>query len=154
MFLKSLIFKILKICTIFVGSVHNFGKSEGDIIQRKNAYFHWMHKYVVSCPTQPKNLERSLMAMLYSSIKVIGIRTFRKKFRLPNIFYYYYFCKILKSHQTNFVLSTFVLEILQAAQLPQFFFFCKKRRKVNSIQQQPKTGLFEGYYKLNRINIT
>ena len=34
-FLKTLIFKVLyllKICPIFVGSVHNFGKSADDII--------------------------------------------------------------------------------------------------------------------------
>ena len=34
-FLKTLIFKVLyllKMCTIFVGSVHNFGKSADDII--------------------------------------------------------------------------------------------------------------------------
>ena len=33
-------------------------------------------------------------------------------------------------------------------------FFAKKRRKVNPIWQQPKTCLFEGCYKLNRLNIT
>ena len=34
-FLKTLIFKVLyllKMCPIFVGSVHNFGKSDDDII--------------------------------------------------------------------------------------------------------------------------
>ena len=40
---SDLIFKILyflKMCPIFVGSVHNFGRSDGDIIYRKIAYFH------------------------------------------------------------------------------------------------------------------
>ena len=42
--MKTLIFKVvylLKMCPILVSSVHNFGRSDDDIIQWKNAYFPW-----------------------------------------------------------------------------------------------------------------
>ena len=52
-FLKTLILKVfglLKMCPIFVGSVHDFGKSDDDIILGKKCFFP-IHESVVSCPT-------------------------------------------------------------------------------------------------------
>ena len=60
-FLRILILKLLyflKLCPIFVGSAHNFGRSDSDILLWKNAYFHF--PLVVSCPTKTKNLGRYL----------------------------------------------------------------------------------------------
>ena len=67
MFLKILFSKILyflKMCPIFVGSVHNFGRSDSDINLGKNACFQFMHTYMVSCRTQSKiSLKDSSMYM-------------------------------------------------------------------------------------------
>ena len=44
----------LEMSPMFLGSVQNFGSSDGDITLWKNAYFHKMHIYSVS-PTRTKN---------------------------------------------------------------------------------------------------
>jgi hypothetical protein len=55
--LSKYINHFLEMCPIFVGSTHNFGRSDTDIIWWKNAY-------VVSCSTRSKNLESTLMLLL------------------------------------------------------------------------------------------
>ena len=54
--MKTLIFKVLyflKMCPIFVGSVHNFGKSEDYLVKK---YLFPIDALVVWCPTWSKNL--------------------------------------------------------------------------------------------------
>ena len=61
--MKTLIFKVLyslKWCPIFIGSVHNFGKSDDDKIWWKKCFFP-LDAYMVSCPTWSKNLGRTLI---------------------------------------------------------------------------------------------
>ena len=72
MFLKILIFKMLyfsKLCPIFVGSVHNFGKSE-DLMKK---YLFPLYALVVWCPTWSKNLGRSPIFLIFFSVNNIKL---------------------------------------------------------------------------------
>ena len=62
--MKTLIFKVLyllKMCPIFVGSVHNFGKSDDDTIYVVEKYLFPIDALVVWYPTWAKNLGQTLL---------------------------------------------------------------------------------------------
>ena len=67
---KTLILKVLcflKMCPIFVASVHNFGRSEDDIIIVKKCLFP-IDAYVVWCPTWSKSFGRYLTWRYFSCV--------------------------------------------------------------------------------------
>ena len=72
MFLKVLIFKILyflKLCPIFVGSVHNFDNSDCAMTRLSEKCLFPLDALMVSCPTWSKNLGRTLLLSNFTFAK-------------------------------------------------------------------------------------